>query len=95
MGAGEQTLKKIFFIHGMRITLYGAILGVGCGLLICAGQIHYGWLKLGDSGSFVVDAYPVKMMSSDIVVSLLAVGLIGATAALYTTAGLKAGFIKK
>ena len=95
MGAGEQTLKKIFFIHGMRITLYGAILGVGCGLLICAGQIHYGWLQLGDSGSFVVDAYPVKIMSSDIVVSLLAVGLIGATAALYTTAGLKAGFIKK
>lgn len=95
MGAGEQTLRKIFFIHGMRITLYGAILGVGSGLLICAGQIHYGWLKLGDSGSFVVDTYPVKIMGSDILLSLLAVGLIGATAAFYTTVGLKVRFIKQ
>jgi lipoprotein-releasing system permease protein len=93
MGTNEPTLKRIFFIHGLRITIYGAILGVFFGLLLCLAQIKFGILKLGDSGSFVVDAYPVKIMAGDIIISVAAVILIGAAAAFYTTASMKSKFM--
>ena len=87
MGAGTTLLKKIFLTHGMLITLWGAVPGLLLGACICWVQQTYGIIQLGQSGSFIVDAYPVRMEIQDFALSLGAVLLVGLSASLYAVRG--------
>lgn len=82
MGATMQSIKNIFLLQGMLISTYGAVAGIITGLLVCYIQQHYGIIGLGGDGSFVIDAYPVKIVWIDIVYVLLVVLLIGFLASL-------------
>ncbi len=82
MGATMQTIKNIFLLQGMLIALYGAIGGIITGLVICFIQEKFGIIGLGSSGSFVIDAYPVKIIAVDIIYVLLTVLFIGLLASL-------------
>jgi lipoprotein-releasing system permease protein len=82
MGATMQTIKNIFLLQGMLIAFYGAIGGIFTGLVICLIQEKFGLIGLGSSGSFVIDAYPVKIIAIDIVYVLLTVLIIGLIASL-------------
>ncbi|MFA6819824.1 MAG: FtsX-like permease family protein [Bacteroidaceae bacterium] len=67
LGASNQTIEHIFLFEGRMISVVGAILGIGLGLLLCWLQMRFGLLKLGDeSGAFIVDAYPVSVRWTDI-----------------------------
>ena len=60
------------------ISVFGAILGIGLGLLLCWLQQQYGIVGLGSSsGSFIVDAYPVSVHPEDIIVIFITVILVG------------------
>jgi lipoprotein-releasing system permease protein len=84
MGADKRTIRNIFLFEGWLISLLGAILGTLAGLAICQAQISYGLVKLsGKASSFVIDAYPMKIVSTDILLVLLSVSLIGFLAAWY------------
>jgi len=83
MGAEVGFLRRIFLIEGMLITLAGAVTGLVIGLIICYLQQRFGLIGLGGSGSFVVDAYPVKINPLDVLFVFAAVGLIGLIAAWY------------
>lgn len=87
MGADTSLLKRIFITQGMQITLSGIIPGLSLGLLICVLQQQYGFISLGESGSFVVDAYPVEIQAADVVLTALAVLLVGWLASLYAVRG--------
>jgi lipoprotein-releasing system permease protein len=82
MGATMQTIKNIFLLQGMLITSYGAVGGISLGLIVCFLQQQYGIIGLGSSGSFVVDAYPVKIIAIDILYVLATVLFIGFIASL-------------
>lgn len=82
MGATMQTIKNIFLLQGMLISSYGAIGGIVTGLIICFIQQTYGIIGLGSTGSFVVDAYPVKIIPADLFFVLGTVLLIGFLASL-------------
>jgi len=82
MGATMQTIKNIFLLQGMLITICGAIGGISLGLIVCFLQEQYGFIGLGSSGSFVVDAYPVKIIAIDILYVLATVLFIGFLASL-------------
>lgn len=82
MGSSLQSIKNIFLLQGMLITTYGALAGIITGLLICLLQQQFGLISLGGDGSFVVDAYPVKVVFIDIFYVLLVVLLIGFLASL-------------
>ena len=82
MGATMHTIKNIFLLQGMLISSYGAIGGIITGLIICFIQQTYGLIGLGSSGSFVVDAYPVKIIPADMLFVLGTVLLIGFLASL-------------
>ena len=46
--------------------------------ILCWAQIRYGLIKLGTSeGSFVVDAYPVSIQTSDVLLTFITVLLVG------------------
>jgi len=84
LGADHKLIKKIFLIEGILITVVGAVLGLFLGSIICWVQQKFGIIQLqGTDGSFVVNAYPVKMVFIDFVYIFLTVFIIGLSAAWY------------
>lgn len=77
MGADIGAVRRIFHAEGVLIAFSGALAGLLLGALCCFLQQRYGLVKLAASGSFIIDAYPVRMQVADFVWILLAVGLIG------------------
>jgi lipoprotein-releasing system permease protein len=83
MGAENSFLRKIFLTEGMFITLVGAFAGLIIGFIICWIQQKFGLIQLSGSGSFVIDAYPVKMLPLDFLYVFITVCGIGLLAAWY------------
>lgn len=83
MGASSQLIRRIFLFEGWLISIIGAILGAALGILICWIQIKFELISLPGSGSFVISAYPVQIIFSDIIFVLAAVLIIGFLAAIY------------
>ncbi len=73
MGAGQSTIERIFIVNGVLISLIGAISGLVLGVIAVILQQKYGFIRLGTSGSFIVDAYPVSIELKDIIVVLVTV----------------------
>lgn len=81
-------MRNIFLLEGWLVSAFGAVFGVVIGLVLCLMQQHFGLLKLnngGNSNSFIVDAYPVLVDWSDILVVLGSVLLVGFLVAWYPT----------
>ena len=84
LGANNSQMTSIFMYEGRMISVFGAILGIGLGLLLCWLQQQYGIVGLGSSsGSFIVDAYPVSVHPEDIIVIFITVILVGFVAVWY------------
>ena len=84
MGADKRTIRNIFLFEGWLISLLGAIIGTLAGLALCQAQISYGLVKLsGGTSSFIIDAYPMKIVFTDILLVVISVSLIGFLAAWY------------
>lgn len=84
LGASDSQMTSIFMYEGRMISVFGAILGIGLGLLLCWLQQQYGIVGLGSSsGSFIVDAYPVSVHPEDIIVIFITVILVGFVAVWY------------
>ena len=75
MGADDALVSQIFVREGWMISLLGIAVGVAAGLLVCWLQQHFGLVKM--PGNFVVDAYPVVVQFTDILLIVLGVALIG------------------
>ena len=74
LGANQRQTAQIFLFEGWLISGVGALVGIGIGLLLCELQIAFGFVKLGASeGSFLVDAYPVSVQATDILLIFLTV----------------------
>jgi lipoprotein-releasing system permease protein len=73
LGANQKTVRRIFLLEGWLIALSGAILGIIIGSVLCLLQQHFGILKLGGGGNYIVDAYPVRLMFKDVLLILLTV----------------------
>ena len=83
MGASSQLIRNIFLFEGWLISVIGAFSGAALGILICWIQIKFEIIALPGSGSFVISAYPVQIIFSDIILIIGVVLLIGVLAAIY------------
>lgn len=83
MGAGPRLISRIFLIEGWLISIVGSVIGITLGTLISWIQDRFELLKLGGSGNFVIDAYPVDLQAGDVLLVWITVLLIGFLAALY------------
>ena len=81
LGASKGLIKKIFILEGSLITFIGALSGLIGGFTICYLQQNFGLIKLGNSGNFIVNSYPVQMQATDFVYVLITVFSIGLIAA--------------
>lgn len=79
MGASNGFVRQVFLLEGWLISVFGSIVGVSIGLILCGLQKWLGIIKLtsGDEGGFVVDAYPICVNWSDVLIVLLSSLLIG------------------
>ena len=84
LGANNTLISRIFLFEGWLISGLGAVAGVVLGVLLCWGQSHYGWIKLGTIDStFAISAYPVVVNFADVALIFLSVLIIGFLAVLY------------
>ncbi|MCC8145112.1 MAG: ABC transporter permease [Bacteroidales bacterium] len=84
LGADNSLISRIFLFEGWLISAVGAIIGVVAGVLICLGQYHFGWIRLGTiEGAFAVDTYPVIVEWRDVLLIFVSVLIIGFLAVLY------------
>ena len=89
LGADEQTIRRIFLIEGWFISALGTLLGIVIGVLVCLGQQHFGWLKLGTGSEYIISVYPVQVQIADILLVAAVVLALGFVAAWYPSRKLK------
>ncbi|MBP5770267.1 MAG: ABC transporter permease [Bacteroidaceae bacterium] len=78
LGANDSQIRRIFLFEGWLISGIGAAVGILGGLVLCWVQIRFGLIKLGHSeGAFIVDAYPVSVETTDILLTFVTVLLVG------------------
>ena len=85
LGATLPLVQQIFLIEGLLISLGGALGGMIVGTTICFLQQTFGIIKLDNSESFIVQAYPVDMQLNDFLLVFLIVFVIGFAAAWLTS----------
>ena len=83
MGADEPAIRRIFLLEGWLISSLGTLSGLFAGVLLCLGQQHFGWLKLGTGAEYVISAYPVQVQAPDILLVAVIVLTLGFVAAWY------------
>ena len=79
LGANDEIIKRIFLLEGCLISFLGALIGVVLGVSLCLVQQEFGLISLGSgdsAGAFVVDAYPVNVQLTDVLLVLLTVLVI-------------------
>lgn len=84
LGAGDKQIARIFLFEGRMISVTGAILGILLGLLLCWLQQEYGFVSLGSGrDAFIVNAYPISVHYSDVLIIFLTVVAVGWMAVWY------------
>jgi len=83
LGANNATISRVFLLEGWLITIVGAVIGLLLGWALCWAQMKFGIIQLNQSGSFIIDAYPVAMKTIDFIAVFFTVMLIGLFAAWY------------
>lgn len=87
LGASKQMLRQIFLVEGWLISAFGALIGVVVGTLLSLLQQIFGFITIGPG--FVINAYPIKVEFSDLLLVLCVVILFGFFAAWVPTKQLK------
>jgi ABC-type lipoprotein release transport system permease subunit len=81
MGAGQVKIRQVFLWEGLLVTGIGMVIGLVLGVAFCILQQRFGIIRFPDTGSFVVNVYPVRMLFTDFLLVTGLVGLIGILAA--------------
>jgi len=85
MGASVSFIKKVFFIEGLLISVFGAGIGMLLGGGVCYLQQRFEIIKLGDAENFVTNSYPIAMQLNDFLLVTTIVLTIGGIAAFITS----------
>lgn len=96
LGADDRLIARIFLFEGRLISLFGALSGIVLGLLLCYVQQRFGIISLGGgNGSFIVDAYPVSVHVTDVMLIFITVIAVGFLSVWYPVHYLTRRLLKK
>jgi len=93
LGSSEKQIRNIFFTKGFFGVLLGSFIGIGIGVSFSLLQQHFGFISM--QGNFVVSAYPIKLLFSDILTVEFSVLIIGLIASFYPAKILTSKFLKR
>ncbi len=74
-GASQKLIRNIFIKEGAIIAMTGGLAGTVIGLVISLLQQEFGLVSMGMQ-STLADAYPVKVETPDVLITVLCVGII-------------------
>ncbi len=83
LGASTRQLRQVFLFEGWLISLIGALVGIGAGLLLCLLQQQYGLVAMGKSNTYIVEAYPVSVHYGDVALIFITVLIVAGLAVYY------------
>ena len=90
MGAPNETIARIFLFEGWLISFSGIVIGLILGVGISFLQQRFGLLKLGGTpGAYLVDAYPVIVKITDVLLTFIIVCAICLSTIIYPIRNLK------
>lgn len=75
LGASQKAIKRIFFMQGALMTIVGGIIGLACAVILVFLQKQFSLVMITPSL-----AYPVKIQWENILLVILTIGILGATA---------------
>ena len=87
LGAQDKLIRRIFILEGWMISLVGLAAGLIVGIGFALVQQHFGFIKM--PGHFVVQAYPIILSWSDILMTCAGVAIVGYLIALLPVAAYK------
>lgn len=83
LGLSRSRIGNIFFWESIYVSAIGGGAGIILGVALSLMQQHFGFIRLqGDPGALTITAYPVEVVPSDILITLLPVAAIGTATAL-------------
>ena len=78
LGASKKLISRIFFLEGWLISLFGGLIGIIVGVVLCVSQRTFGFIKLGGNHDMMTtDIYPVRIELVDLAAVLCLVAIIG------------------
>lgn len=83
LGMSRRRIGAVFAWESIYVSLVGGISGLILGILLCLGQIRYGWINLHVTSEGPIP-YPVRLEWGDILATLAPVLIIGLITALAT-----------
>ncbi|PPL01737.1 FtsX-like permease family protein [Parapedobacter indicus] len=85
LGAGNDLIRRIFFVEGLLISLTGCVAGLVLGFLFCLSQQTFGWIRFGEAENLVTDTYPVDIRATDFLLVFLTVFVVSALISLVSS----------
>ena len=82
LGVKKYQIRNIFLLHGIITGILGACFGVTAGALVIWTQKTYGIIKIQMTSS-ILDAYPVSLLGSDIIIITFMVITVASLASLF------------
>lgn len=87
LGMRSRKIGRIFSWESMYVSLAGTAAGIILGLILCLLQQHFGLIRLeGDPSSLIMQAYPVKVVWTDIFIILIPAAIIAFASSWITSA---------
>ena len=83
LGFQSLSIKKIFYLEGILISLFGFTLGLISALALYYAQLHFGFI--GVSNAFSKTAYPILMSGMDVAAVFVLVMVLGILASIPAT----------
>ena len=80
LGANDRLIRRIFICEGWLVSLCGLLAGLVIGVALALVQQHFGIVKM--PGGFFLQAYPVVLKGTDVLMTVLGVGAVGAVISL-------------
>lgn len=75
IGATRRLVRRVFVLEGWLISIIGLVVGLVVGVCFCLLQQHFGFIKM--PGNFIVEAYPIILQWTDLLITVAGVAVIG------------------
>jgi ABC-type lipoprotein release transport system permease subunit len=83
MGLTANQARKIFMFEGVILAIFGGLVGIILGGLICWLQQEYSIINFSSSEGFIIDSYPVRIKAADFLYVFLTIVGLGFITSLY------------